>query len=87
MGKDIQGGVFEIIFIDESTEMPDFKRMDPKQYKAMIHGEWGNDMGDIEPQIIEPITKLREGKDFLTMPVKRMTKKEMESIYRVKPEE
>jgi hypothetical protein len=43
MDKNMQGSAFEIVYIDESTEMPDFKKMDPKQYKATIDGEWGKD--------------------------------------------
>lgn len=67
--------------VDDAERMPRLSDWDPKQMRAMIHGEWRNDTGDIEPQLVEPIPKLGEGKEFLTIPTKRMTKKEIKKIY------
>ena len=30
-------------YLDEATEMPDLKEIDPKLKRALLYGEWGND--------------------------------------------
>lgn len=76
----MQGGKAEIIYIDESTKMPDFDKINPKLKRALLYGEWaGENTGEIELRNVDPISP--ETQDSLTIPAKRMTREAIEEMY------
>jgi len=61
--------------IDDAEYVERLTKWDPKQIQSWFYGDWEN-TGDIEPQLIEP-----HETHSITIPVKRMTKKEIKAIY------